>query len=200
MSHDFFAHKADGYEQNPSRVDNVANIANAILAAVTLDKTRHLLDFGSGTGLLLERLAPFVGKITAVDVSPAMNRQLAAKREHLPCALDIVAIDLCQSSLTQQFDGVVSSMTLHHIKDIDAMFTKFHALLVPGGFIAIADLDVEDGSFHGEDTGVHHYGFERAAIAAAATAAGFCDARVVSASSMHKPQGDYGVFLLTAVK
>lgn len=200
MSKDFFAHKAGSYEQTPSRVDNVANIANAVIAAVNLDKTQHLLDFGSGTGLLLERLAPLVGRITAVDVSPAMNRQLAAKLADLPCAVDIVEVDLCQASLAQQFDGVVSSMTLHHIADIAAMFEKFHTLLTPGGFIAIADLDSEDGSFHSEDTGVHHFGFDRAAIAAAASAAGLTGAQVSDASCIRKPQGDYRVFLLTAHK
>ncbi len=200
MSKDFFAHKAGSYEQTPSRVDNVANIANAVIAAVNLDKTQHLLDFGSGTGLLLERLAPLVGRITAVDVSPAMNRQLAAKLADLPCAVDIVEVDLCQASLAQQFDGVVSSMTLHHVADIAAMFGKFHAMLKPGGFIAIADLDSEDGSFHSEDTGVHHFGFDRAVIAAAASAAGFAGAQVVDASCIEKAQGSYGVFLLTAYK
>lgn len=200
MSTDFFAHKAGSYEQIPSRVDNVDSIAQAIIGTISLDPGWHLLDFGSGTGLLLERLAPLVDRITAVDVSPAMNRQLEAKLGHLPCAVDIVAMDLSTASLDRQFNGIVSSMTMHHIADIGAMFEKFHAMLKPGGFIAIADLDSEDGSFHSEDTGVHHFGFERAAIAAAATAAGFGAAQVGSASCIHKPQGDYGVFLLTAYK
>lgn len=200
MSTDFFADKAGSYEQTPSRVDNVDRIAQAIADTVSLDPSWHLLDFGSGTGLLLERLAPLVGRITAVDVSPAMTSQLEAKLGQLPCVVDIVAMDLSTDSLDRQFDGIVSSMTMHHIADIGAMFEKFHAMLKPGGFIAIADLDSEDGSFHSEDSGVHHFGFERAAIAAAATAAGFGAAQVGSASCIHKPQGDYGVFLLTAYK
>lgn len=94
MTKDFFAHKARNYEQNPDRVDNVDNIANAIVGNVMLDKRMHLMDFGSGTGLLLERIAPQVRKITAVDISRAMNEQLQAKRPQLACELEILEVDL----------------------------------------------------------------------------------------------------------
>ena len=197
MTIDYFAHKAGSYENNQDRVDNVQNIADAIRAAFTLDRSMHLMDFGSGTGLLLERLAPHVGQITAVDVSPAMHAQLRAKQARLPCALEIVETDLEVTELERSFDGIISSMTMHHIRDIDAMFVKFHGLLREGGFVAIADLDLEDGSFHSEDTGVHHFGFDRAGFAQAATAAGFRLVQVVSASVVQKSSRDYPVFLLT---
>lgn len=200
MSTDYFAHKAASYELNPSRVDNVENIANAIINGVKLDKSMHIMDFGSGTGLLLERMAPQVGKITAVDVSSSMNAQLRAKLNGLGCALEILEVDLEITELKQVFDGIVSSMTMHHIRDIETMFSRFYSLVKQGGFIALSDLDLEDGSFHTEDTGVYHCGFDRDAFAKAASAAGFQMVRVVSASVVHKPQGDFPVFLLTAVR
>ena len=200
MNTDFFAKKAGTYEQNPNRVDNVENIARAIIAAVDLDRSMTIMDFGSGTGLLLERVAPYVGKISAVDVSPSMNAQLLAKTETLPCELEMLQLDLEQSDLDRKFDGIISSMTMHHIKDVPAMFSKFHNMLDDGGFVAIADIDTEDGSFHSEDTGVHHLGFDRDEFADAASSAGFHDVTVTSASVVHKPQGDYPVFLLSAFK
>lgn len=200
MSLDYFAHKAGSYEQNKSRVDNVANIADAVLASIPLDRAMHIIDFGSGTGLLLEKLAPYVGKITAIDISQAMNQQLADKRDRLNCELDILEIDLEQTAVPLQVDGIVSSMTMHHVANIEAMFRKFFTLLKSGGFIAIADLDTEDGSFHTEDTGVFHQGFDRDALAQIATQSGFELAKVRSASVVHKDQGDYGVFLLTALR
>jgi cyclopropane fatty-acyl-phospholipid synthase-like methyltransferase len=198
MNTDHFAHKAERFEQNTSHVDSVTDIARTLLAAVKLDPTMQLLDFGSGTGLLLERIAPFVARISAMDVSPAMNRQLEEKRGRIPCALEILAVDLVSSDLPRTFDGILSSMTLHHIADLPALLGKFHALLVPGGFIALADLDVEDGSFHSEDSGVFHQGIDREALAAWASAAGFTDIRIATASVITKPQRDYPVFLLTA--
>jgi cyclopropane fatty-acyl-phospholipid synthase-like methyltransferase len=160
----------------------------------------HLMDFGSGTGLLLERIAPHVGRITAVDVSPAMNNQLRSKQAHLGCELEILEIDLESRQISGKFDGIISSMTMHHVRDVAGMLATFHALLVDGGFIAIADLDAEDGSFHTEDTGVHHHGFPREEIAGMARAAGFTGVSVIEASRLHKPQGDYSVFLLKGVR
>jgi cyclopropane fatty-acyl-phospholipid synthase-like methyltransferase len=198
VSKDFFAHKAGSYEQNEPRVQNVDNIANAIISSVALRETMHLMDFGSGTGLLLERVAPLVAKITAVDISSSMNSQLAQKASRLGCELEILEIDLETVDIDRTFDGIISSMTLHHVRDIDAMFAKFHRLLVPGGFIAIADLDAENGSFHTEDTGVYHFGFDRAALTGVAKKAGFSDVVVTTASVVHKPRGDFPVFLLQA--
>lgn len=200
MSKDFFAHKAGEYEQNKNRVDNVSNIAKALLDAVPLNADMEIMDFGSGTGLLLERIAPHVKKITAVDISQAMNKQLEAKRQQLDCELDMVEMDLEHSMMERQFDGIISSMTLHHIRDTEGMFKKFYQLLKPGGFIALADLDLEDGSFHEEDTGVHHSGFERDHVASIAEEAGFERVKVSSASVVHKASGDYPVFLLTAIR
>lgn len=200
MSKDFFANKANSYEADKNRVNNVANIANTILQKINLQPAMHIMDFGSGTGLLLEKIAPYVSKITAVDISQSMNRQLRSKQDSLPCELDIVEMDLAQTELPTSFDGIMSSMTLHHIQDIDAMLGKLLSNLNAGGFLAIADLDTEDGSFHKEDTGVHHCGFDRGALEARVRQAGFVDVETRDASIVSKPYGQYNVFLLTASK
>ncbi|MEZ5571516.1 MAG: class I SAM-dependent methyltransferase [Halioglobus sp.] len=200
MSRDFFEQKAGTYEKDHNRVSNVDNIANAIIESVNPNRTMHLMDFGSGTGLLLERIAPFVKKITAVDISKSMNEQLARKQGRLGCEIEILEVDLASADISQTYDGIISSMTMHHVKDIGAIFVKFHSLLNDGGIIAISDLDSEDGSFHTEDTGVYHFGFDREAIARAARQACFRDVKVVDASIVHKPNRDYPVFLLTARK
>jgi len=200
MTIDRFANKADRYEQNQNRVDNVANIAQAILDTVQYQRDMHIIDFGSGTGLLLEKLAPHVRKITAVDTSPAMNRQLEEKRSRIACDLEVLEVDLVTTRVPLQVDGIVSSMTMHHIENIDAMFSTFHSMVRGGGFIAISDLDLEDGSFHSDDTGVFHHGFDRDAFARAALGAGFKQVQVASASVVHKPPRAYGVFLLTAIR
>ena len=200
MNRDFFEHKAEIYDRDDNRVSNVENIANAVIESVNFDRKMHLMDFGSGTGLLLERIAPYVRKITAIDVSKSMNDQLDRKRGSLGCDIDILEVDLESTDITDTFDGIISSMTLHHVKDIGAMFVKFYHLLNNGGVIAISDLDKEDGSFHTEDTGVYHFGFERKMVIDAAKQAGFQKVEVVDASVVRKPHGDFPVFLLTAYR
>ena len=200
MIKDFFIDKAAGYDKAKHRTANVDNIASAILAAVDLRSSQYLLDFGSGTGLLLARLAPYVNKITAVDVSASMNAQLEGKRTSLPCELQILAADLTRESLSGEYDVIVSSMTLHHIADMANIFSRLYKLLGNGGVIALADLDLEDGSFHQEDTGVFHHGFDRAYLREIAQAVGFQNINIETASMVYKPQGDYSVFLLTASK
>ncbi|MGH1428352.1 MAG: class I SAM-dependent DNA methyltransferase [Arenicella sp.] len=200
MKKDYFEHKANDYEQQKQRVANVENIANVIKKNIQFNPSMHIMDFGSGTGLLLERIAPFVKKITAIDISTSMNRQLEKKRKDIQCELDIIEMDLSTSTLDKKFDGIISSMTMHHIEDIPLMLEKLHSMLNTGGFIAIADLDTEDGSFHREDTGVFHTGFDRDYFKGLALSAGFRDISSFKASTVKKAQGDYSVFLISAVK
>lgn len=204
MNKDLFEAKAASYEQVNHRVANVERIAAAIVEKVQFTPDMQLMDFGSGTGLLLEKVlekaAPYVKAITAVDISLSMNEQLAQKQESLPCDLEILQRDLTKESLGRTFDEVISSMTLHHIEDVEAMFCKLYGMLGEGGFIALADLETEDGSFHTEDTGVFHFGFEPEALIGFAERAGFKDIDVIVVSSVQKPERDYPVLLVTATK
>lgn len=198
---DYFAEKSKVYEKEPARVDNVTNIADAILNKLSYDKTTtHLMDFGSGTGLLTTKIAPHVKKITTVDISPSMNEQLRAKQDTLACELAMLELDLVEHELYETFDGIISSMTIHHVEDVQALFHKFHRLLNSGGTIALADLDKEDGTFHTEDMGVFHFGFDQEEFAALAQKAGFDDVTIEIVSIAKKPYGEYPIFLLTGRK
>ena len=200
MSKDHFQEVAERYDHDPKRVGNVDTIANAILATVSFRPTMRIMDFGAGTGLLLARIAPHVDHITAVDVSPSMIEQLEMKRATIACKLEVMQLDLTTACIDGPFDGIISSMTLHHIENVHALLVTFRGLLADGGFIALADLEPEDGSFHSENTGVFHLGFDQEKMALLARKVGFREVTVQSASVVHKEQGEYPVFLLTAVK
>jgi cyclopropane fatty-acyl-phospholipid synthase-like methyltransferase len=197
---DFFAEKAGEYDGKKSRTENVDNIAQTILNEISFSKEMHIMDFGSGTGLLTSNIAPHVGKITAVDVSKAMTDVLKSKIEQIVCKLEIAELDLTKETLNTKFDAIISSMTIHHIKDVQAIFNKFYVLLNNNGTIAIADLDKEDGSFHSEDTGVFHFGFDRNEFMKIAANAGFKDLKIETASTIDKETGKFPVFLLTGKK
>ncbi|RLA75553.1 MAG: class I SAM-dependent methyltransferase [Epsilonproteobacteria bacterium] len=200
MKKDLFSHKASKYEQNKNRVQNVKNIARAITKSINFNNSMEIMDFGSGTGLLLEQIAPFVKKITAVDMSPSMNEQLKNKKDMIGCELDILQIDLSKEKPKQKFDAIISSMTIHHIKDTKKLLNDFYDMLNKNGAIALADLETEDGSFHTEDTGVFHFGFDKKEIQKLTKQVGFKNVAIQTVSVAKKPYGDYAIFLLTGVK
>ncbi len=201
MKKDHFEIRSKEYDSTSYRLRYVDEMAQSIRQNVDLKKEMTLIDFGAGTGLLTERLAPYVGKIIAVDISDSMIEQLRQKQSRLPCTLELCQTDLTQKSYEgEKADGLVSTMTLHHIEDVPALFCKFYEMLKPGAFLACCDIDSEDGSFHTIDTGVRHHGFDREEILRWCLEAGFEEATISDSTVIHKPQGDYPAFLLTAKK
>ena len=99
-----------------------------------------------------------------------------------------------------KFDGIISSISMDHVKDTQAMFNDFYRMLNDNGVIAVADLDIEDGSFHTDDTGVFHLGFDRTTFLNKAIAAGLRMLESPNRKIDEKPQGKYPVFLLTGNK
>jgi len=195
---DWFIDKANNYDTNKNRTQNVDNIAQGILKEVIFSKKMKIMDFGSGTGLLLSKIASYVNEITAVDISSSMHNVL--KTKEIDCKINIVEMDLTTEQLDEKFDSIISSMTLHHIDDVQGLFKKFYTLLNDKGTIAIADLDKEDGSFHSTNTGVFHSGFDREEFKIFAENAGFRNLKIQSISTVEKPTGCYPVFLLTGEK
>ncbi|WP_166967826.1 class I SAM-dependent DNA methyltransferase [Yeosuana marina] len=197
---DYFSEKAKDYDTHKPRTVNVENIAQGILKESFFSKDMSIMDFGSGTGLLLTEVAPYVKKISAVDISTSMNEVLRSKKDIIECELELIEIDLTKEAFNKTFDAIISSMTIHHIKNVLELFRKFYSLLNKNGFIAIADLDLEDGSFHTTDTGVFHFGFDREEFLNTAKKAGFKDLKIETVSVVEKPTGKYPVFLLTGRK
>jgi len=197
---DYFKEKSKTYSKDSKRVRNVHNIANGILKNITYSKDMHLMDFGSGTGLLTIQIAPHVKKITGVDMSSSMNATLLENKDQVDCELEVLEIDIVKVNINQEFDGIISSMTLHHVEDIEALFKKFYEILKENGTIALSDLYIEDGTFHTENTGVYHLGFEEEFIVECAKKANFKNIVCEQVSIAKKPHGDFPIFLLTAFK
>ncbi len=198
-----FDGKAREWDANPVFRERAERIARAMRARIPLDRTMTALDYGSGTGLLSFPLQDALGRITLMDSSAGM---LAVAREKIAAQglnhMTVRQVDLtADPPADERYDLIYTSMTLHHIPDTDHILRVFHGLLEPGGWLAVADLDREDGSFHGPEVEVHH-GFDRAELAARAEAAGFGEVvfDTVFAIDKTKDTGTrrYPVFLMTA--
>ena len=200
-----FDSKARQWDENPVFVERANKIAAALRARVPLAKTMRALDYGSGSGLLSFPLKDELGHITLSDTSAGMLEVVHEKIAALGVDnLATIQADLSATALPDtRFDLIYSSMTLHHIPDTDAILAAFHQHLSPGGWLGIADLDQEDGSFHGIEVDVLH-GFDRDTLAAKARQAGFVEVDFETVFEIVKdmPEGKraYPVLLMVARK
>lgn len=187
----------------PDRIERAGEVAAAIRAAVPLSPTTRLIDVGAGTGLLGLALADDVGEVVLSDPSTGMievaNEKLAAAglRSVRAIVHDLLSADPLDA---EPFDVAVSLLVLHHIEDTRAALGAIRDVLVPGGRIALADLDTEDGSFHTpEAEGIHHRGFDRDQLSTLARAVGFVEVAMRTATiTDRRPDGSgFPIFLLT---
>lgn len=109
--------------------------AHDLLARVTLEAPRHIVDLGCGTGtvtaLLRERWPH--AHLVGVDNSAAM---LERARTALPDVSWKLA-DLAQWSPEAPVDLLVSNAALHWLDDHPALFPRLVSHLTPGGVLAV---------------------------------------------------------------
>ena len=106
----------------------------------------RLLDIGTGTGRLLELLAPRIEAGLGIDASRAMLA-LARARLSAPglthCAVRLA--DMCRLPLPDRsFDAVVLQMVLHYAEDTGAALAEAARVLRPGGKLVVVDLAAHD--------------------------------------------------------
>ena len=201
-----FDERARDWDTDPDKVNRARLVADAIREAVPLSTQMKALEYGCGTGLLSFALQPDLGEITLADTSQGM---LEVLREKIPAAgvtnMFPTRLDLASDPLPEErYDLTYSLMTLHHIHDVQAMLVRFHALLVPGGYLLAADLDQEDGSFHTDGTTDVHLGFDREELRTIVESTGFENVSFSTVYEIKKKTGNiektFPIFLMSAQK
>jgi predicted TPR repeat methyltransferase len=198
-----FDARASTWDDDPTKVERARAIAYAIEREVPFDDSMVALEYGAGTGLLGFMLRHRFADLTLADVSEGMLAVAAKKIEsaHDP-RMRAVKLDLMTDLLPEHcFDIVFSAMTLHHVPDTQGILRRFRAVLNRQGLLCIADLDTEDGSFHGEGFD-GHLGFDRNQLAEKVRSAGFADVRFTTAYEMTKTvaggERTFPIFLMVA--
>lgn len=198
MSAESFDDRAATWDDDPVKVERARTVARAIRRTIPLDGDTRLLEYGAGTGLVTLALRDTVGPVTLVDPSQGMRDVLQAKiTAGALTDARIWEVDLAtEPAPDEHFDAVVTVMAMHHVPNIDAVLAGFAELLTDGGYLCIADLDKEDGSFHGDGVDVHH-GFDRARLSEQLTRAGFTDIEFQDLSAIVRDDGRFSLFLGT---
>ncbi len=198
--------KASEWDKSDMHRERAAAIAREIIMQIPLNREMTALEFGAGTGLLSFILKDRLKEITLIDSSEGMvqvlNEKLITEKDE---NLKVVKADLEHEDLSPgSFDLIYTLMVLHHVGDVETIIKKFHDLLNPGGYLAIADLYSEDGSFHGE--GFHgHPGFNPKSLSALLEKCGFTGLShrkvyVIDKVISENNRKTFDVFLMTAVR
>jgi ubiquinone/menaquinone biosynthesis C-methylase UbiE/DNA-binding transcriptional ArsR family regulator len=132
------------------------------LAAVPI---QQLLDAGTGTGRMLQLLAPHVKRAVGVDVSPEM---LAIARDKLmrnnlsQCQVrlaDTYRLPFETGRAEAGFDAVVFHQVLHYLDDPGAAVAEAARVMRGGGRMLIADFAPHELEFLREDYAHRRLGF-----------------------------------------
>jgi SAM-dependent methyltransferase len=185
----------------PDRIGRADEVAAAIERAVPIDRSMRAIEIGAGTGLLGLHFADRLASLLLTDPSAGMLEVADEKLRRGSLAnVSTRRYELVADPLPgRDFDLLVSLLVLHHVKDTAGAFRAAHDLLAPGGRLALADLDTEDGSFHSPDAeGIHHHGFDRHELETLAREAGFDDVEFSTATTIVDEGRSYPLFLLTA--
>lgn len=202
-----FDDKAQEWD-TPAHQDRAEAIAKAIRNQVPLSNEMTAFEYGCGTGQLSFELRENIGPITLADTSEGMLEELHDKIETISADdMTSMNLDLTSEPLpNKRFDLVYTAMTLHHIPDTQQILNQFYGLLNSDGYLCVADLDKEDGSFHGHDVEDVHKGFNRDNLSKLAEKAEFSDINFSTAYKLKheiNEQGDtklFPVFLMVARK
>jgi len=200
-----FDAKARSWDDNPEHHDRSLAIAARLLETIPVEPTMKAMELGAGTGILSFLLKDRFQKIVLMDSSPEMIRVCQEKilRQKV-INLFPVYCDLEKEDYhTEAFDVIFSQMVFHHVGDIGAMARKLYGMLKEGGYIAIADLYAEDGSFHGPQF-QGHKGFDAGSFCGIFESAGFKEVQYQTCFTIRRREGErereYPVFLMTGKK
>jgi ubiquinone/menaquinone biosynthesis C-methylase UbiE len=200
-----FDSRAREWDNNPIHWERSEAIAQNLLEMIPVSPNMKALEYGAGSGILSFLLSNKFSEVTLMDNSKEMVTVMHEKVQSSKIKnLKPLLFDMEHSDYhARKFDCVFSQMVLHHVTDTEQLLNKFYQILSPNGYLAIADLYPEDGSFHGEGfTG--HKGFDVADLQAVLERIGFTHIATRNCFTIKKTIGnsinEFPIFLLIVTK
>ena len=171
MESNFFDDKAAVWDDDKKylRAKKVYERINDFIKAENFyskNTNNTLLDFGCGTGLLGFNFINDFQEIHFADISEGMLNKVKCKAESeniLNYKTFKLSEDFAGCNKFPFYSTIVTLLAFHHINDIEQILQLLASHIVQDGFLAVSDLDVEDGSFHAPMK-VPHNGIDRNTI------------------------------------
>lgn len=193
QSNAHFDRQAGNWDQSPEIQERNRILAEALRRAIPLDRGWSALEIGAGTGQLGLGLAPELRRMVLADASAKMVEVQLRKRAELGLGnVECVAAALGEPHFPAgPFDLAFSAMAFHHFPDVDAALRGIASLQAPGAWLAIVDLEPEDGSFHASAPELPvHRGFDPKGFAERVAAAGYGAVSTATVHRMRRPAAD----------
>ena len=140
-------------------------VESTIVRLLGPDKLDHLLDAGTGTGRMLELLAPHTKRGVGIDVSAemlAIARERLAKAGASNCQVrrgDVYRLPFADGTLASGFDAVIFHQVLHYLDDPQSALREAIRVAKPGGRILIVDFAPHELEFLRQDHAHRRLGF-----------------------------------------
>jgi demethylmenaquinone methyltransferase/2-methoxy-6-polyprenyl-1,4-benzoquinol methylase/ArsR family transcriptional regulator len=157
----YFAERAVDWDTIRALHAPEERVEAALLAMIGGKPYRNLLDLGTGTGRMLELLAPAAARAVGVDQSAAM---LALARSRIDQA-GLRHVQLRQGDIYAApverggYDLVVIHQVLHFLDDPARALKEAAGALSPGGRLVVVDFDAHDQEFLRTDFAHRRLGF-----------------------------------------
>ena len=159
----FFAAKAKDWDRIRSLHVPEARVESSFRQLIGTMPLHAVLDLGTGTGRMLELVAPLAQRVVGIDQSPAM---LAVARARLEAAGlrntqlrqgDIYALPVERNN----YDLVIVHQVLHYLDDPSRALREAARTLMPGGRMIVIDFAPHDQEFLRETQAHRRLGFAR---------------------------------------
>lgn len=196
-----FDEAAKQWDLDDKKVRRAGDVAKDILKHLPDTKGMSGAEYGCGTGLLGFGLLPRFREMTFCDTSTGMLEEVGRKIEaggHKDCRTVLIDPEK-PMEFSHKYDCIFNLMVLHHIPDTEETIRGWAESLNRGGYLCIADLITEDGSFHkGNFDG--HLGFDPEMLGELFTKNNLVVESITTPHTIVREDREYPLFLLIGRK
>ncbi|HET7417538.1 MAG TPA: methyltransferase domain-containing protein [Solirubrobacterales bacterium] len=134
-----FTHQTESFARN--EVSKMVETLGALVELAPEDPKARWIEVACGPGAIARALAPRVGRVHGVDLTPAMVAKAAeeAGREGLGNVEFAVGDATALEFKDGAFDGAVTRFSLHHIPAPRRVVAEMARVVRPGGWVLVSD-------------------------------------------------------------